>query len=886
MPPRTPTPDAAPAVPLSPLAPKAPAGASSDIPAVKGWSHPFGAKSDAIQQLLTLANAQAGYFPLGRNGMWHGAVHFDSGTAGTVGPEGQSHVRCLADGEVVAYRISEHTPITKYFPGPGVTVDAPFASGFVLVRHRLEAPRIEGDAGTPPSLVFYSLYMHLADWASYQADSGKARPGFWPESDVRRVKSSTTDLRHGHPEQQGLNLRHLPSHGKVIGFLQQGAPVSVSGEGAYRKVESVKGPVDLQNTDGSLQGYINFAVLQAVGDGVYRVNTQHDDLPVRAEPSASSDSLFKLPKGTEVTLSGEGTFRKLESVTQYVHFASLESERVPECGRVVVLEQPVPIKAGELIGHLGPYQECDETAPQEKLHLEVFACQNVETFFTASRDWATRLPDNAKTWLKLEKGTKVVSHQEHYSQASPPHPLHPHEESDAQLLVPRALLDGLPAERKIAVPRQDGKNACNWYRLDGLLNDPAGNLLKGWVCEEVGVTPWVNPWSWDGYAVIYNYDPPHAALAYFLTTLTDFYSDEELSLHRPLIDASDKGPVRERLFDILKTDRAEKITADDVQAALKIPARAQSLSQLVIYYESEWNYRQQKWDALDKVLGHSNSAPILNWVAEKERIKQVSWWSEVAEKLGLPVSGKVFHIHPIGLMANFGKSIYRFINIEKFINEYNKEHRSLFGWFEGGVHAPLSHDLNKESESNLRNLLIMIERLWGDYFEEHNDVYLAYMLATIRLESYDWHKLNFFGPICESISYAQAEIDYGSGPTGRRIEMARSNHNTALGDGFKYRGRGLVQVPWKINYEAFSNALGVDFVNYPDRALDLENTTRIMISGMRDGIFVHGQSLSTYLSPGRKDYYNARRTINGTDKADVIKFYAQKFEDLISRCKQ
>lgn len=45
------------------------------------------------------------------------------------------------------------------------------------------------------------------------------------------------------------------------------------------------------------------------------------------------------------------------------------------------------------------------------------------------------------------------------------------------------------------------------------------------------------------------------------------------------------------------------------------------------------------------------------------------------------------------------------------------------------------------------------------------------------------------------------------------------NKNEASGDGWKYRGRGFIQLTGKNNYQAFSNAVGVDFVNNPDLIL-------------------------------------------------------------------
>jgi hypothetical protein len=43
----------------------------------------------------------------------------------------------------------------------------------------------------------------------------------------------------------------------------------------------------------------------------------------------------------------------------------------------------------------------------------------------------------------------------------------------------------------------------------------------------------------------------------------------------------------------------------------------------------------------------------LNWLAEKQRIEQLSWWGEVAEKVGLPSWGTAYHFHPVGLLGCF-----------------------------------------------------------------------------------------------------------------------------------------------------------------------------------------------------------------------------------------
>jgi putative chitinase len=49
------------------------------------------------------------------------------------------------------------------------------------------------------------------------------------------------------------------------------------------------------------------------------------------------------------------------------------------------------------------------------------------------------------------------------------------------------------------------------------------------------------------------------------------------------------------------------------------------------------------------------------------------------------------------------------------------------------------------------------------------------------------------------------------------------NGNEASGDGWKYRGRGFIQLTGKSNYSELSKAVGIDFVANPDLLLDEPN---------------------------------------------------------------
>lgn len=92
-----------------------------------------------------------------------------------------------------------------------------------------------------------------------------------------------------------------------------------------------------------------------------------------------------------------------------------------------------------------------------------------------------------------------------------------------------------------------------------------------------------------------------------------------------------------------------------------------------------------------------------------------------------------------------------------------------------------------------------------------------------------------------------------------------------------YYGRGETQNTWFDNYEKLSKVFGVDFLKNPDLLLTQEWSTPVTIYSMKNGLYT-GRKLSDYIHQSKKDYVNARRIINGTDKANLIAGYADTFE--------
>lgn len=140
----------------------------------------------------------------------------------------------------------------------------------------------------------------------------------------------------------------------------------------------------------------------------------------------------------------------------------------------------------------------------------------------------------------------------------------------------------------------------------------------------------------------------------------------------------------------------------------------------------------------------------------------------------------------------------------------------------------------------------------------------AYLLATAKHETADTMQ-----PITE---YGGRKY-FDKYDTGK-LAKALGNTPEADGDGFKYRGRGYVQITGRANYSKAGDWLKVDLLGNPDLALQPTIAAQILVRGCCNGWFT-GKKLSDYL-PG--DYINARRVVNGTDKADLIAGYARGFE--------
>ena len=99
-------------------------------------------------------------------------------------------------------------------------------------------------------------------------------------------------------------------------------------------------------------------------------------------------------------------------------------------------------------------------------------------------------------------------------------------------------------------------------------------------------------------------------------------------------------------------------------------------------------------------------------------------------------------------------------------------------------------------------------------------------------------------------------------------------------------GRGFVQLTWRTNYIRADQELrlGGHLSGDYDVALIPAIASDILVHGMAEGWFT-GKKLSDYLpSVGladRTDFVDARRVINGSDRADMIAGFALAFQSAL-----
>lgn len=161
-------------------------------------------------------------------------------------------------------------------------------------------------------------------------------------------------------------------------------------------------------------------------------------LNIRSEANSRSSKLGIVPRGCRLQLgerSADGKWARIKNISGgqpapvkqggsvdplassgWVFIGELDPAPAKPAteGQVVVLEKPVPIRAGDRVGYPGEYQELEEASAavqrgkSQMLHMEVFAGPDVPTFVAAARSHSESLPKASKSLLLIDKGCQLV----------------------------------------------------------------------------------------------------------------------------------------------------------------------------------------------------------------------------------------------------------------------------------------------------------------------------------------------------------------------------------------------------------------------------------------------------------------------------------------------
>ncbi|MGJ3448926.1 hypothetical protein [Enterobacter sp. PTB] len=332
-----------------------------------------------LDDMLAHAEGEAtGFYLVGRSGMWHPGIHLTSDTtpwcalSGQAATEqidfpvafrGEQAVRCMAEGEVVAYRICQDYLKVPWMPG-----ELLLSGSFLLVRHYIQPGETEKSG-----LQFYTLYMHLAPYSAYEATQDK------PLWCVQNALSAY------HPDW----LMAAPTHN----------PDSVNS--SYRAGTIPKGAiVEWDESDDSL--HVTGFGQRKYGLVTYRgLNEEAQEAHVKT--SLNPGQQYWMLVDNHNIEPGTG------SVVRPAWWRSLMP---PAKGGMifdqVVCPEPFAIRAGEPVGHMGYFQAPKDGSyvSRYQVHIECFSMDDNLPDFLSNPE---KVDEDKPLWLRYSPGLELYS---------------------------------------------------------------------------------------------------------------------------------------------------------------------------------------------------------------------------------------------------------------------------------------------------------------------------------------------------------------------------------------------------------------------------------------------------------------------------------------------
>ncbi|MEX6375655.1 hypothetical protein AB6F43_03390, partial [Providencia vermicola] len=628
--------------------------------------------SNLDEIMAHVSGESTGNYLLGRNGMWHSGIHITnattpwcalSGNAITekasfpIPYKGQQAIRCMADGEIVAYRMNQ-----DYQPLGWKNGSLNLSGSFVLVRHYIQPGETQKSG-----LYIYTLYMHLAPYSAYQANPT------WITQDKLPTYS---------PEWKVVAATNAYKDQNKLDALPKGSVVSWDKNDNQRQLKAA---------NGRLYGLVTIEKLAGtsklnVGEQCWTLVDNNNILPER-EPS---------------------WWKQLVS----------PSKEMMQFDKVVSLTTSIAIKAGESIGHMGFYQAPKEQGIDSRyqVHIECFSTddnlpqflQNPEKVGHDKPQYLKCLP-GLMLWNKQGDDfikTERVVEWEKIFKLSELKTEKGKDNNEFYLLpeylgaIPKLTLNELnEIEKQKAQESAFGALGKKTNELgamghqDQLIKENIAQyskFLSQYDLAELGFNALVS--NVDRFDHLNGYVQPQV----------EFISSVYESIKAEITGSSvpQKGIIAhnyQRLINKIKSDKQETYSPEEYRRAFHNPMFSHIVNKTIVKHPSDWYYKKSDsvWQKFLNIL--SEEAPLWRSYSE-EFLDSMVWMQDVTkEKLG----PEVWHMHPLVFLDSFHSKKYDFSTKE------------------GTIHAIISECKNQGISLNtqIAYILATVKRETGDAFQ-------------------------------------------------------------------------------------------------------------------------------------------------------------------------
>ncbi|WP_414475007.1 glycoside hydrolase family 19 protein [Klebsiella pneumoniae] len=810
--------------------------------------------SSAEELLSTLGGESSGLYLVGSQGMWHGGIHITDATipwcALSTDSEaeneycrelykGEQFIRCMADGEIVAWRVSkDYESAAIEWCGEKLFL----STSFVLVKHYIQPGDME-ESG----LTFFTLYMNLAPYAAYQQQGNLSDRKV---AGVQRYYTSAEDVQAEH-EAGKLDKDTLVTLSDAVVTRsrdrRQFTEVTIVSETKNTAGDTLVAGTKVWTVSdrGSLKALASAPVpswwakctpaYTTQPEGVVKCTSRTDwayylsredvlhykkagrlaaGFPLSYEPGNTAQQVIRPGKEPDkaartfslVTLGRDkDTLKKGDRVWVVSDGDSLTPVTVAASGNepvfndVYVPSAPVPVSAGDSLGHMGFYQLPEENGKRSRyqVHIECLSMNDMEKFITnpghAGEDAPVYLTWKADAPL-LEKGERGMVADSRKTKISG--------------ILTLAKVPGVDAEGN---PLTSNKDAA-WYQIrpeGGWLPADSVKKVSQYALGELGfVTLNKAPESFD---LIDGIKQPNNVVKGILEQLYKAAQDETRTTH-----ALNKYNYK-RLLELIDSNQDGYYQEQEYLQAVHNISYRDRLYRVIAKHASEWYYGKD--DSLWKTYLDTLTTDAPLWKTYLETfLDKMTWMKAVSEK-GVALGPEPWHMHPIVFLNS----------IKKGKSKITREMLRRI-WSDPGNVSDSVLDVVAEEFSNKFEVcnINTKNRLYHFFAQIYQEVGPTFNLN----EGFNYRPQVLINKFAYYRNHPQDAQTDGYIP-GRQVANKQNianrayggregNDNIASGDGWRYRGRGMKQLTLKNNYRSFTNyhervwGERVDFESTPD----------------------------------------------------------------------